>query len=36
MKTYTRLDKIKKSKGFSTREGIYLAIAPLTSGAAWR
>jgi hypothetical protein len=26
MKTYTRLDKIQKSKGFSTREGIYLIL----------
>jgi hypothetical protein len=32
MKTYTRLDKIQKSKGFSTREGIYLAIAPFAIG----
>jgi hypothetical protein len=26
MKTYTRLDKIQKSKGFSTREGICLIV----------
>jgi hypothetical protein len=32
MKTYTRLDKIQKSKGFSTREGIFLVLLPFVLG----
>jgi hypothetical protein len=32
VKTYTRLDKIQKSKGFSTREGIFLVLLPFVLG----
>jgi hypothetical protein len=32
MKTYTRLNKIQKSKGFSISEGIFLVVLPCVLG----